>query len=162
MKFNKVLFAISLLISVNSFCTEKIAIKDIHKVEVLDALAANEELHSSFFKYKASEVEVNAKKLSEKISKISNKEISKLLAFANTKLSTIKSKSKRADNNEAYHIASMALINVINTYNLGDKYKGYVCPMVKKKWVQNTSKMEKVHNPYAPYMPHCGSKMRQK
>ena len=48
--------------------------------------------------------------------------------------------------------------DVVNTYDVGKKYNAYSCPMVKKKWVQNSKKMAKVHNPYAPNMPHCGSK----
>ena len=162
MKIKKIIIIMSMLVSANIVATEKMAIKENYKKEVLEALSVNEDLHASFFKYKASEVELNAKKLNEKISKITHKDISKLLKFANTKLLTIKADSKRAANNEAYHIVSMAMINVINTYNLGDKYKAYVCPMVKKKWLQNTTKADKVNNPYAPYMPHCGSQIKQK
>ena len=162
MKVRKIILIMSLFISANVFATKKMAIKESHKKEVLDALSANEMLHASFFKYKGNEVESNAKKLNEKISKITHKDISKLLTFANTKLLTITADNKRAVNNESYHIVSMVLINVINTYNLGEKYKAYLCPMVKKKWVQNTSKGDKVNNPYAPYMPHCGSKIQTK
>ena len=60
-------------------------------------------------------------------------------------------------NNENYHIVSSALIFVINKYDLGSEYNAYSCPMVKKKWIQNSKKMTKVHNPYAAGMPHCGS-----
>lgn len=51
----------------------------------------------------------------------------------------------------------MALIHIVNKYDLGSKYNAYSCPMVKKKWLQNSDKMAKVHNPYAAGMPHCGS-----
>ena len=59
-------------------------------------------------------------------------------------------------NNQNYHLTSMALIHIVNTYDVGNEYNAYSCPMVKKKWLQNSKKMAKVHNPYAPNMPHCG------
>lgn len=126
--------------------------------EVLQVLEANEALHASFFKYNAKEVEKQAKDLSVKIGKIQNKEIAKLLSFSALKLKEIKSTSNRDDNNKNYHLVSMALIHIVNKYDVGSKYNAYSCPMVKKKWLQNSAKMSKVHNPYAAGMPHCGSK----
>jgi hypothetical protein len=134
------------------------AISKEDKAQVLAVLEANEALHASFFKYKAAEVDKNAKAVLAAISKISNKEIAKLLKFSTVKLSQITADAKRADNNQNYHSVSMALIHVVNTYDIGGKYNAYSCPMVKKKWVQNSDKQAKVHNPYAPYMPHCGGK----
>ena len=128
------------------------------KKSVVNALEANEELHNSFFKYDGKKVEAAAKKLKSAIEGIDDAELSKLLKFSKTKLGEIKASSSRDDNNQNYHLVSMALIHVVNTYDVGSKYNAYSCPMVKKKWVQNSKKMAKVHNPYAPNMPHCGSK----
>lgn len=128
------------------------------KASVVKALEANEELHSAFFKYDGQKVEASAKKLKAAIDKIDNAEISKLLKFSKTKLGEISSSKSRDDNNQNYHLVSMALIHVVNTYDVGSKYNAYSCPMVKKKWIQNSKKVAKVHNPYAPNMPHCGSK----
>lgn len=128
------------------------------KKSVVNALEANEELHNSFFKYDGKKVEAAAKKLKKAIDGIEDSEVSKLLKFSKTKLDQIKASSSRDDNNQNYHLVSMALIHVVNTYDVGAKYNAYSCPMVKKKWVQNSKKMAKVHNPYAPNMPHCGSK----
>jgi hypothetical protein len=66
-------------------------------------------------------------------------------------------KTSREENNQNYHLVSMALIYIVNTYDVGPKYNAYSCPMVKKKWLQNSKKLAKIHNPYAPHMPHCGS-----
>ena len=128
------------------------------KKSVVNALEANEELHNSFFKYDGKKVEAAAKKLKKAIDGIEDSEVSKLLKFSKTKLDQIKASSSRGDNNQNYHLVSMALILVVNTYDVGAKYNAYSCPHVKKKWVQNSKKMAKVHNPYAPNMPHCGSK----
>ncbi len=133
------------------------SLSEAAKKSVVSALEANEALHSSFFKYDAKAVESNAMKLKKAIDAIEDKEVAKLLNFSKNKLSEIKASNDRETNNKNYHIVSMALIHIVNKYDVGSKYNAYSCPMVKKKWVQNSSKMAKVHNPYAPNMPHCGS-----
>lgn len=133
------------------------SLSEAAKKSVVLALEANETLHSSFFKYDAKAVESNAIKLKKAIDAIEDKEVAKLLNFSKTKLSEIKASNDRETNNKNYHLVSMALIHIVNKYDVGSKYNAYSCPMVKKKWVQNSSKMAKVHNPYAPNMPHCGS-----
>lgn len=127
------------------------------KKSVIKALDANEELHNSFFDYNGKKIEDAAKNLKAAVLEIKNEEIAKLLKFSTTKLELIKESAKRSDNNDNYHLVSMALIHVVNTYDLGSKYNAYSCPMVKKKWLQNSQKDAKVNNPYAPNMPHCGS-----
>ncbi len=133
------------------------SLSEAAKKSVLLALEANEALHSSFFEYDAKTVESNAMKLKKAIDAIEDKEVAKLLNFSKSKLSEIKASNDRETNNKNYHLVSMALIHIVNKYDVGSKYNAYSCPMVKKKWVQNSSKMAKVHNPYAPEMPHCGS-----
>lgn len=133
------------------------SLSEAAKKSVVSALEANEALHSSFFKYDAKAVESNAMKLKKAIDAIEDKEVAKLLNFSKNKLSEIKASNDRETNNKNYHLVSMALIHIVNKYDVGSKYNAYSCPMVKKKWVQNSSKMAKVHNPYAPEMPHCGS-----
>ncbi len=128
------------------------------KESLVEVLEANEKLHHSFFQYDANAVEKYAKALKKAISNIKDGEIRKLLSFSQKKLSKIKASNERKTNNQNYHLVSMALIHIVNTYDVGEKYNAYSCPMVKKKWVQNSQKMTKVHNPYAPNMPHCGSK----
>jgi hypothetical protein len=127
------------------------------KMQLIKMLGDNESLHNSFYKYSGKKVEKHAKKVADSLSKVKDPEIVKLMAFAKTKLAEIKEKSPRESNNQNYHLFSMALIHVINSYDVGSKYNAYSCPMVKKKWVQNSKKMAKVHNPYAPNMPHCGA-----
>ncbi len=135
----------------------RISLNEKDKKDVLQVLELNHALHSSFFTYVATEVEVKAKALSNKIDQIENKEIAKLLNYSKNKLLEIKRDKEREENNKSYHLVSMALIYIVNKYDVGSKYNAYSCPMVKKKWVQNSVKMSKVHNPYAPEMPHCGS-----
>lgn len=137
------------------------SLSEAAKKSVISALEANEALHSSFFKYDAKAVESNAMKLKKAIDAIEDKEVAKLLNFSKTKLSEIKASNDRETNNKNYHLVSMALIHIVNKYDVGSKYNAYSCPMVKKKWVQSSSKMAKVHNPYAPNMPHCGSQDSQ-
>jgi hypothetical protein len=133
-------------------------LKDSTKKEVVGILEANEVLHNSFFNYNSKKVEEAANNLKVKIDSVSNPKISKLLTFSKNKLKEIKSSNSREDNNQIYHLVSMALIYIVNTYNVGKKYNAYSCPHVEKKWLQNTDKLTKIHNPYVKGMPHCGSK----
>jgi hypothetical protein len=126
--------------------------------QLLSVLEANEKLHMAFFKYNPKKIENKSKKVNKAISEISNKEISKLFEFSSKKLTSITKESTKDENNQSYHVFSMALIHVISKYDVGDKYNAYSCPMVKKKWVQNSKVIDEVHNPYAPEMPNCGSK----
>jgi hypothetical protein len=81
-----------------------------------------------------------------------------LLAFAKNKLSDINSNNDKETNNKNYHLVSMALIHIVNKYDVGNKYNAYSCPMVKKKWLQNTKNDSGTRKPYAANMPNCGSK----
>jgi hypothetical protein len=74
-------------------------------------------------------------------------------------LSKIKKAASLKENNKYYHFANVFLVQLINTYDFGKKYQAYYCPMVRKKWIQNISKIEKVHNPYDSSMPHCGGRL---
>ncbi|MCF8060019.1 MAG: hypothetical protein K9K67_12030 [Bacteriovoracaceae bacterium] len=132
-------------------------ISETTKNQVIAVLKANESLHASFFDYKGDTVEKAAKDLKSKMSAVEDKEISKLLKFSITKLDDLKKDSEREQNNQDYHLVSMALIHLVNTYDIGEGYNAYSCPMVKKKWVQNSKLKARVHNPYAPEMPHCGT-----
>ena len=133
-------------------------LNDSDKKEVMKILKINEDLHQAFFDYDAKKVEQTANKMKLAIDKLSNAEIAKLLKFSSSKLASMTATSSREDNNQNYHLVSMALIHIISKYNTGADYSAYSCPMVKKKWIQNSKKMAKVHNPYAPKMPDCGSK----
>ena len=128
------------------------------KLEVASVLKANDDLHTAFFSYDSNEVDKAARVLEKEISKISNSDISKVLKFSQTKLSKITAKAKRDDNNQNYHLVSMALIHIVNKYDVGSTYNAYSCPMVKKKWIQNSTVKNKLNNPYASGMPHCGAK----
>jgi hypothetical protein len=130
------------------------------KKEVLKVLDKNETLHAAFFKYDGVSVEKNAKLVISEINNITHKEFIKLLAFSKARLQSITAKRDREENNKSYHMFSMALIYIMNTYDLGEKYHGYRCPTVRKQWVQNVKKQTKVHNPYAPSMPHCGEQIK--
>lgn len=156
---NKIYLVIfSLIVSFNTYCKEsRVKLNSKQLKEVLVSLEQNEVLHSSFFEYDAKAVEQNALLLSKVIKKITHKEISKMLKFSLTKLALITSKAKRDENNNNYHLFSMAMIYIVNKYEVG-RYNSFSCPMVKKKWIQNSAKTKGVRNPYAPEMKRCGSK----
>ncbi len=133
-------------------------LEDKIKREMITMFEKNETLHQAFFNYNGQNIEEASKGLLEALGKISNKEISKLLKFSSQKLSEINASKSQEENNQNYHLISMALIHLINKYDLGPGYNAYSCPMVKKKWVQNDKKTTEIQNPYHSGMPHCGTK----
>ncbi len=125
---------------------------------VINVLAKNEALQPSFFTYNAKDIQKNAGLVIAAINKIPKSAVSKKLAFAKTKLTELNAKKTTKENNESYSIASTAFVHIVNTYDVGPEYNSYSCPMVNKKWIQNSKKKLRTHNPYAPEMPHCGQR----
>jgi putative sterol carrier protein len=160
----KTLFVTLMLFTLNTFASKSMIhepkkrklLGETDKIQVLAVFEANEKLHNSFFKYDAKKVEAEAKNVAKAIEAIKNTEVKRLLSFSKGKLDAISASVDRKKNNENYHLFSMTAIHILKSYDLGKKYNGYGCPMVKKKWVQNTNKGMKVYNPYDPSMPHCG------
>ncbi len=136
--------------------SKKTRLDENTKKNLLEALTINESLHKYFYNYDESMVEKNAQSLRAALQKISNPEIAKMLVFSIEKLSQIKASNERVANNKIYHTVSSTLVHLIDTYDIGGNYKGFYCPMVKMKWVQNTSTLAKAHNPYTPKMQQCG------
>ncbi len=141
--------------------TKKIALDTPTKMQINKVLELNENLHNAFFNYAGVKVEKAAGPVLAELNKITHPELKKLLTFAGKKLARIKAENKRELNNQNYHIVSSAFIVILNKYDIGAKYSAYSCPMVRKKWLQNSKKVSGVHNPYAEKMPHCGEKLKQ-
>lgn len=129
------------------------------KSELSAVMKNYETLHSAFFTYDGGKVELAANELSKTILKISDQKIKKKLEFALKQLTEIKVSNDRKNNNDYFHSVSLALMHVLKAHGGDNKYHGYTCPMVKKKWIQNTEKNSRVMNPYAPEMPHCGEQI---
>lgn len=126
--------------------------------ELLQVFKRNEALHAAFYSFDAKKVAQAARQMAEAMASVRNKELSKKMAFSTKTLLEMSEPGKtRAQLDQSYHLVSMALIHFLKNYDIGKDYDAYSCPMVKKKWVQNSAKKAKVHNPYAPGMPHCGS-----
>lgn len=129
-----------------------------HKAQLVAVLEANEKLHSAFFKYNGRKIEIEAKEVVRSIGKLKHKKAMEILIPAKKLLLSLKAKSKKEQNNVAYHKASLLLASIVNKYDVGNSYNVYSCPMVKKTWIQNSKKQLRTHNPYAPEMPHCGGR----
>jgi len=133
-------------------------LSETEKKELLNILKANESLHNSFYKRNYKNAEQAAKNVINAIDKVSNPQIQNKLKFTREKLAQISSSKSKKENNQNYHLISMALMHLINTYDLGSTYNGYYCPMEKKKWIQNSKKHMMVQNPFASdTMPACGT-----
>jgi hypothetical protein len=143
----------SLLIAVTSYSAERLNIDAKTKNQLQNLLAVNEQLHDSFFHYDAQKVENNAKEVAKAIGAIDDQKIKKLLSFAQKKVEMIKAENPKMMNNKNLGIYSMALMQIIKKYNIGNGYNAFYCPMAKKYWIQ---KGQKVENPFMKNMPGCG------
>ena len=85
---------------------------------LLDVFKMNDNLHQAFFKYNGKDVENAAKSLNDAISRVSDKDVGQLLKFSRSKLSEIKASKNRAENNQSYHLVSMALIHILKNMML--------------------------------------------
>jgi len=131
------------------------------KAQILKSLKTYEKLHDAYYAYDNSKVVSESKKLTQSLEAISNKDIQSKLKSENvyTFLNAIKMTDNRTVNDSLLDNVSKKLNEIIlSKYDLSD-YNLYYCPMVKKHWLQNSKKMAKVHNPYAPDMKSCGSQM---
>ncbi|EQC45407.1 DUF3347 domain-containing protein [Bacteriovorax sp. Seq25_V] len=156
MKFK---FILALFFTLNIFSAQdRIKLEGKVKDELVKIYEVNEKLYDSFFDYNGKEVSKRALELKDAIEKISDEKIKNLLKFSADKLSTMTADRTEELNQQDYNIVSMALIHVNSKYDFGKKYNAYSCPMVKKKWLQNTEKDSNVKNPYAAMMRGCGSK----
>lgn len=158
-KFNQVFIGLVFLLgALNIGASERKEISSEAQSEIRALFEINEDMHASFFEYDGEKVEKHAKKLHTAIDEISDDSIRQLLRFSQQQLDEISAEHDREKNDEKYHNVSMAFIHLINTFDIGEGYNVYSCPMVQKKWVQNSKKMDKVHNPFHPGMKHCGDK----
>lgn len=160
------LFSLSInsLFASGSYETEtkkRESISDQEKSQIIGVLQANEDLMMSFFDYDIKKIAKAQKEVKAKLSLLKGKRFLKQKGEAENSLGMIKEDNDKDKNYEAYHSLSKVLVTLIETYDLGSTYNVYYCPMVKKKWVQNSQKRRKVHNPYAPEMPHCGGQLTE-
>lgn len=159
--------ALSLIIAINqSTClalakkeTQRLALKSNEKAQLVAIFQTNDALHAAFFNYNGTAVQDAAEKLRAAMGKVESNEIKKIFSPSHTKLAEISAKADRKLNDQLYNEVSTSLIKALKTYDLGADYNEYYCPMIEKSWVQNSKKVAKVQNPYAPNMPSCGAKV---
>ena len=124
-----------------------------------ETLVKYEKLHDAFFKSDLKGVHKYSSELAQEISDLKNKEVKKKLGYTLSKLSELEKSSDLEEAKKSMNIISQGLLIVLEKDLPNKDYARYYCPMVKKYWIQNVSKLEKVHNPYASEsMPHCGER----
>jgi hypothetical protein len=124
-----------------------------------DALKSYEQLHQSFFDGNLAKVNSNAKALMGKLLQLESSEIKSKLTYAQKKLNELEGAQDLEKAKDAMNIVSQALLIILEKDLPNKNYDRYYCPMVKKYWIQNVSKNDKVYNPYASQsMPHCGER----
>jgi hypothetical protein len=153
-----IIVLLTLVALISSAFASRVELDKKITTQLISVLEKNEAVHSAFFKYDGKKIEAASKIMSLEMDKISDSNIHAMLKFANQKLLAIKSTNTKKQNNVNYNIVSSAIIFLMTKYDLGKKYNAYSCPMVKKKWIQNSAKIDEVSNPYDDNMPNCGKK----
>jgi hypothetical protein len=124
-----------------------------------ELLLTYEKLHQSFFDNDNSKINKATVEVLKSLEKIKNKKIKETLTYSKKKLEDIIKSEDIEANHNSFNTASQGILIVLDKYSYNKKYARYFCPMVKKYWIQNISKSEKVMNPYASLtMPHCGTR----
>lgn len=154
---NKCLFLVCLALSFVFQVQAREQISKESKREVREVLEMNEKLHLAFFNQDSEGVHKYSEKMASRIEKMEDQSLKSLLEFSMKQLRTLPNLVDIKEKHQVYHRVSLALIHIINSYDLGEGYNVYSCPMVRKKWVQNSTELARVHNPYAPEMKHCGT-----
>ncbi len=144
---------LTFLFSLNVF-----ALETKTKEKLIDVYQKYEQVHSHFFKFDLDKSKKALKELSSSIDKIENEELKEKLVFTQKTIVEMLETDKRKELNKSLHTVSLALIHILQKYEVDSKYQPYSCPMVQMKWIQNVDVEAKVLNPYAPEMPHCGHK----
>lgn len=123
---------------------------------LIELLEGNEELHAAFYKYSPEQINQVAKKMKSTLEKLRETQLAKAFKRTEKEILKLTTGKERMANNRAYSEFGKTLERVLDKWDVTSSYNVFYCPMVKMTWVQDIKKKAKVHNPFAPSMPHCG------
>ncbi len=147
-------YLIFFLISFNLFA--RVSIKQESTQNLLSLFKSNEALLMAFIRYDSKLIQKEAEKTLTHLNMIKDLKLTRILKDSNKFLKKLVKSTHRKEQNYLYSLFSIKLIRVLKTISLPGKYNVYYCPMKKKSWIQNSSLLKIVNNPYASSMPHCG------
>lgn len=133
--------------------------KDINasdKKVILDILNRNDELFNAFLRKDGNAIEKSASELHAVVLK-ANSKVFVSLKNESRKLLNIKFKNSNESNLSEYEGFLNPLVEIVKSYNVGEKFNVFHCPMVKKSWIQNVVINKEVKNVFAMEMLECGS-----
>lgn len=160
--FKSIALSLMLIVGCAFGAEQKKSLDNQTKKNLLGVYEQYEELHKAFYKYDAKKAEEEAQELQEKIGKVKDQDVLKLLTFSKKKLGEIESEKTKKENKENFNLISKALIHVLHSYEVGGKYEAFHCGMAKKDWIQDADEVSEVQNPYMEKMPHCGAQIGAK
>ena len=132
----------------------------LYAAEIEDVLIHYDKLNASITSQNLSDLKTHTNQMIKLIHSLEKKEQKKVLNYSVLKLEEMITTDNWELIKNNFNIVSQGLLIIIEKELPNSKYRRYYCPMEKKYWIQNTAKVEKVHNPYAPdSMPHCGQKI---
>lgn len=155
MKFLIILLS---LVCISNVAADRRKLPSKTKEQMLEVLKKHEGLHMAFFNYDQAKIKEQASILSAQVRKVGVSQVKKYLTKMYKELDDLQAATNKKDSYKLYDSISQKFVKIVSIFNTGKDYNIYSCPMVKKKWIQNTTKLRRVHNPFAPEMPHCGQR----
>lgn len=128
-----------------------------HQAQLKAVLVAHDQLFDSLLGKDQDQVEKAAAHLKKTIAFGQMTELKTLAAAKG--LEEIKGSKSKDANIEAYSKFLPTLVEMVKKLNPAG-YGIFYCPMIKKNWVQNTTKYPGVTNVLAQYMLECGEKAK--
>lgn len=148
------LVIISLLLFAYSFANEtRTTIAQDERNEIETVLDLNDKLFNAFLKEDSKQIETAAQALQTEVTKSK----SKILEYTRLKAETLsKIKGSNKINLKHYQEFNDQLVDLVNKYQVNNRFNIFYCPMVKKSWIQDVKVNKDVRNVYAMEMLECG------
>lgn len=138
---------------------EKAALEKEAQAQALNIFAANFQLHQAFIKDDVELIQQQAFNLREVTTQAVAAQPSLVeLAKVDETLKQMATQKEVEQLATSFALVNQVMVDFLLANELSAAYNVYYCPMVDKRWIQDSAQVLEVQNPYALYMLKCGTK----
>lgn len=138
---------------------QKTALEKEVEEQALKIFAANFQLHQAFVKDDVELIQQQAVNLREVTTQaIAAQPTLVALAKVDDTLKLMATQKEVEELTTSFGQVNLVLVDYLLAHELSGAYNVYYCPMVDKRWIQDSAQVLEVQNPYALYMLKCGTK----
>lgn len=138
---------------------QKIALEKEVEEQALKIFEANFQLHQAFVKDDIELIQQQAFNLREVTSQAVAAQPSLVeLAKVDETLKQMATQKEVEQLATSFAVVNQVMVDFLLANELSAAYNIYYCPMVDKRWIQDSAQVLEVQNPYALYMLKCGTK----